>query len=89
MFRFRPRSASNHVLRTLCFTEIGELVNREDRDFVQNCDETHRKLYPNGVLTWAEKGSQNVAILVIGDEQNAITVMVTVTVGSKSSPCTF
>jgi hypothetical protein len=61
-------------------------VNKQDGDLVLNCDESSWKLYPTGILTWAETGSQNVAVPITGSEKDAITVMATITFGGKKLP---
>jgi hypothetical protein len=83
---FKRRSPPNPELEKQFVSEIIELVNRQDRDLVLNCDESSWKLYPNGILTWAETGSQNVAIPVTGNEKDAITVMATISFGGKKLP---
>jgi hypothetical protein len=53
---------------------------------VLNCDETCWRLYPNGILTWAETGSENVAIEIPGDEKASITAMATITADHQKLP---
>jgi hypothetical protein len=86
---FKRRSPPNPELEKQFFDEIVELVHSKDPDLVLNCDESSWKLYPNGILTWAETGSQNVAIPVTGNEKDAITVMATVTLTKTNCRCIF
>jgi hypothetical protein len=75
---FKRRSPPNAELEKKFTDETTEIVSAEDRDRVLNCDETCYKLYPNGILTWAEVGSDNVAVSITGNEKEAIMVMATV-----------
>jgi hypothetical protein len=58
--------------------EMRLLVNIENPELVLNCDGTNWKLYLNGILTWMDTGSQNVAISITNNEKNGLTVMETV-----------
>jgi hypothetical protein len=49
------------------------------RERVLNCDETTWRLYPTGMKTWTETGTQNVQTHIDGNEKDSLTVMVTVT----------
>jgi hypothetical protein len=49
--------------------DVSLLVNNENPELVLNCGETSWKLYPNGILTWADTGRQNVAISITGNDK--------------------
>jgi hypothetical protein len=83
---FKRRSPPNPELAKQFFDEIVALVHSIDPDPILNCDESSCKLYPNGILTWAETGSQNVAVPVCGNEKDAMTVMAAVTAGRTKLP---
>jgi hypothetical protein len=83
---FKRRSPPSPDLEKQFYNEIVKLVYSSDSELALDCDESSWKLYPNGMLTWAETGSQNVAISVNGNEKDAITVMTTVTLGRTKWP---
>jgi hypothetical protein len=83
---FKRRSRSNPELEQRFVAEITDLINSAEPDSVLNCDETSWKLYPNGILTWADTGSQNVAIATNGNEKDALTVMATVSLAAQKLP---
>jgi hypothetical protein len=83
---FKRRSPPNPELAKQFLDEIVALVHSKDPDLILNCDESSWKLYPHGILTWAETGSQNMAIPVCGHEKDVMTVMATVTLGRRKFP---
>jgi hypothetical protein len=48
-----------------------------------------RRLYPNGILTWAEKGTDGVHLNCTGDEKACITVMATISAAGDKLPLFF
>jgi hypothetical protein len=66
---FKSGSPPYAELENMFVDEITQIVNSEDRNLVLNCDQTSWKLYPNGILTWADTGSQNMAISITRNEQ--------------------
>jgi hypothetical protein len=83
---FKRRAPPNPALENQFLTEIHEIMSRTDPQFILNCDETSWRLYPNGILTWADKGSQNIAVAIRGNEKEALTVMATVTRAGTKLP---
>jgi hypothetical protein len=81
---FKRRSLPNPEIRTKFLAEICELLESANRDFVLNCDETSCKLYPNGILTWADRGSDHIVLNVAGNEKECFPVMATISLsGTK------
>ena len=68
---------------------ISELLRERDLDYVFNCDETSWKLFPSGLLTWADTGAENVSTLMAGDEKDCLTVMATVSANGRKMPLMF
>jgi hypothetical protein len=60
--------------------KIQYLVREREHELsdVINCDETCWRLYPNGILTWAKKGSDGVSLDFSGNEKAAIIVLATI-----------
>jgi hypothetical protein len=83
---FKRRSRSNPELEQRFVDEITDLISNAEPDSVLNCDETSWKLHPNGILTWAATGSQNVAIATSGNEKDALTVMATISLAAQKLP---
>jgi hypothetical protein len=54
--------------------------------FILNCDETSWELYPNGILTWVDPKSDEVALNVIRNETDCFTVMVTISLSRMELP---
>ena len=69
--------------------EISDLLRNRNLDFVFNCDETSWKLFPSGLQTWAETGSQNVSTYIRGDEKECLTVMATISPNGRKLPLLF
>jgi hypothetical protein len=51
-----------------------------------HCAETSWKLYPNGILPWADRGSDNVTLDVSGNEKDCFTVMATISLSRTKLP---
>jgi hypothetical protein len=83
---FTGRSPPNPEPEKMFLDEITQIVNSEDQDLVLNCDETSWKLYPNEILSWADTGSQNVAISITENERDALTVIATVRLAGQKLP---
>jgi hypothetical protein len=66
--------------------DIMEIVKSENPELVLNCDETSWQLYRNGILTWADTWSQNVAISATENEKDSLTVMATVSLARQKLP---
>jgi hypothetical protein len=52
-------------------------------DLVVNCDETAWRVTPSGLVTWAPTGQDGVSIRVNGNEKDSLTVLASVTAGSR------
>lgn len=55
-------------------------------DHIVNCDETSWKLFPNGLLTWADSGSDNVQTIVQGNTKDSITALATISAANTKLP---
>jgi hypothetical protein len=69
--------------------EIRQLLDTVDHGHIFNCDETSWKVYPNGVLTWAEKGAETVSVNVQGNEKDCLTVLATIAADKTKVPLVF
>ena len=68
---------------------VHELMATRDLSRIINCDETSWKLYPNGILTWAETGAEDVSVGILGDEKECLTVLASVTADGRKLPLYF
>lgn len=91
----RFSSRRSHYKRRPVFTEkqeqhwneeIKHIFETVPRDRILNCDETSWRIYPNGILTWAEKGSNSVQTQIQGDEKECITVLATISSSGTKLP---
>jgi hypothetical protein len=69
--------------------EIEELLGTVPLDTIYNADETSWRLYPNGVTTSAERGSDSITIASSGNENECPTVMAAVRADGNVSRFTF
>lgn len=65
---------------------IKELLNNNAHDRIVNCDETSWKACPNGILTWAEKGTDGIKIEVNSNEKECITAMASIKADGTKIP---
>ena len=75
---YKRRSPSKPEFVEAWKREMQSVLGNVPRSCILNCDETSWKLYPNGLLTWADRGSQNVQIRIDGDEKMTIAVLATI-----------
>ena len=75
---YKRRSPSKPEFVEAWKKEMEGVLESVPRSHILNCDETSWKLYPNGLLTWADCGSQNVQIRIDGDEKMSITALATI-----------
>ena len=68
---------------------VSELLRTGNMRNIVNCDETSWKLYPSGILTWADVGSEDVQIQIHGDEKECLTVLASVTATGEKLPLYF
>lgn len=68
---------------------VCELLRTQKLRNVVNCDETSWKIYPSGILTWADTGSEDVQIDIGGDEKECLTVLASVTASGEKLPLYF
>jgi hypothetical protein len=66
---FKRRSPPSPQVDASFLAEMCELFESENPDFILNCDETAWKLYLNGILTWADRGSDDIALNVTGNKK--------------------
>jgi hypothetical protein len=66
-----------------------ELLATVDNRRVINCDETAWRVIPNGLLTWAPIGEENVSVCLNANEKDAITVVASVTAAHDKLPLFF
>jgi hypothetical protein len=83
---FKRRSPPNPEIQTKFLAEIYGLHESANRDFVLNCDEISWKLYPNRMLTWADRGSDRIVFNVTGNEKECFTVMATISLSGTKLP---
>ena len=62
------------------------LFSQVPRDRIVNCDETSLQLFPNGILTWADTGSDSIQTAVNGNVKDSITIMGTITAAGTKLP---
>jgi hypothetical protein len=72
---FKGRPLPSPEVEASFLAELCELFGSEDLDFILNCDETSCRLYPNGIFTWTDRGSDNFALNVTGNEKDSFTIM--------------
>jgi hypothetical protein len=63
-----------------------ELLSRVDPHRVINCDETAWRVVPNGLLTWAPVGAENVDVCAEASDKDAITVLASITASYEKLP---
>jgi hypothetical protein len=83
---FKRRPAPDPARRKQWDMKMEELFRSVPWSHILNCDETCWRLYPNGILTWAEIGSENVLAEIDGDEKAGITAMATITADNRKLP---
>ena len=86
---FKRRPGTNPAEIESWKVHVSQLLKEKNNDFVLNCDETSWRLFPNGILTWADKGSDNVVCHVEGDEKGCLTVLATVSANGRELPLFF
>ncbi|KAH0800446.1 DDE superfamily endonuclease containing protein [Histomonas meleagridis] len=55
--------------------KIRNLLETTDRSRIVNADETSWKSFPGEILTWSEKGSDNVKVFFEGNPKQSVTVL--------------
>jgi hypothetical protein len=69
---------------------IGKLVQLlsdvNDHSRIINAKESCWRVYPGALKTWAPIGSQNVHLLVSGNEKDSLTVMAAITAARRKLP---
>jgi hypothetical protein len=63
-----------------------ELLATGDNCRVVDCDETAWHIVPNGLLTWAPAGEQDVSVSLKANDKDAITVFASVTAADDKLP---
>jgi hypothetical protein len=85
----KRRSTVSEQVRQQFVDEIEWLFRNVPRDHILNCDETSWRVFPNGLLTWADTGSQNVQAIIDGSEKDCITVLATARATGGKCPLFF
>lgn len=88
-FHAKRRNASNVVVEERFLKEMENLFKTVKKEYILNADETGWKLFPNGLLTWGEKGKDNVSRQSIINDKAQITVLATVSAASTKFPLLF
>lgn len=83
----RPPVQSDEVKNWIL--KIKELLKREDRRRIINIDETAWVLFPKGILTWAERGAEDVSFYAQGDPKESVTVLAAITADNTRLPLQF
>ena len=65
---------------------MNELLDREDRDHIINMDETQWQVFPNGIMTWRDTGTDNVQVKINGNEKKGLTVLASITASGRKLP---
>ena len=86
-FKRRPTFKAKH--ETTYFDRIVNLLVSVPKHRILNCDETGWKLFPPGILTWAETGYDNVTRDGKVEEKAQITAIATVTAANTKLPLLF
>ena len=67
-------------------SKIRDLLKTVPKDHIVNVDETAWFFYPKGLLTWAEKGSSNIALSIGGSDKENITALCAITAAGTKLP---
>jgi hypothetical protein len=87
--RFSRRSPVNQIKRNQWIDGINKLIKEVGDENVVNCDETQWLLFARGLLTWRDKGAENVHLKIRGSEKEGITVLAAMTASLKKLPLLF
>ena len=68
---------------------IRQLLSTVDHGRIINCDETSWRAFPNGILTWAETGSDSININVMSNEKESLTVIASIKADGTKIPLYF
>ena len=83
---FKRRTSSSQARIAPWIEKIKELMVSVPKEDVYNCDETAWRLFPNGLLTWAQRGSDNVTITTKDDEKKCLTALATIKADGTKLP---
>jgi hypothetical protein len=86
---FKRRPACSAQDKAAFQDRLTALCQTQDNDVILNCDETAWKLFPNGILTWWDKGCDGVSLYVQGDEKDSMTVLSTISASGNKWPLCF
>jgi hypothetical protein len=78
------QSLAEWIKKIQCLIETHQ--RSSSLDLVVNCDETAWRLIPNGLLTWAPVGADQVTIRLSGNEKDTVTVLASVTASGNKLP---
>ena len=80
----RPESDGSRLQQWEC--EMSHLLANVPQDRILNAEETAWKIMPNGITTWAIRGSDNVKLIVEDDTKECLSVMATITAAGTKLP---
>jgi hypothetical protein len=83
---YKRRSTVDPEARAEFAQRMECLIETMDGDRIVNCDEKNWLLWPNGLLTWAERRQKPVQIKIDGDNKASFTVMATITASGCKLP---
>lgn len=83
---FKRRCDSSNARIDPWISKITDLLRTVPRERILNCDETAWKMFPNGLLTWAIKGSEGVSIAITRDEKECLTALATIRADGTKLP---
>jgi hypothetical protein len=63
-----------------------EIIAITSPDRIINCDETCWRVYPTGIRTWGTRGSDNIRLLIRGNEKDSLTALRSVTAARTKLP---
>ncbi|KAH0795009.1 DDE superfamily endonuclease containing protein [Histomonas meleagridis] len=69
--------------------EIKNLMDSTDHSHIVKCDETAWKIFPNGMVTWAEKGSDSISINLEASPKTSMTVLASIRADGSKIPLFF
>ena len=83
-FKRRTKSSLEYIQNFKA--EIIALFNVFDHSYILNADETSWRIFPNGIITCAETGSDSVSVQVQDDDKKVVSVMATIFGASTKFP---
>jgi hypothetical protein len=66
--------------------EMRKVISTTRPDRIVNCDETCWRVFPTGLRTWGSRGSDNIRLLIRGNEKDSLTALCSVTAARTKLP---